>query len=99
MTKIIEGASLPDVPERLLRIKEVLSITGLSRSRLYALIKEGKFAEPFALGEGSRTVAWIASEVNDWVAHQIAVGRAKRGGTPIYQPKESDTNEREVTEA
>jgi prophage regulatory protein len=59
------------VSERLLRLKEVLNITGLSRSRLYALIKMQKFPMPIPIGEDSRTRGWIASQVDGWVTRQI----------------------------
>lgn len=53
---------------RLLRINEVTAITGLPRSSLYA---EKSFPDPVRLGEGRR-VAWVETEVDEWIAAQIA---------------------------
>lgn len=57
--------------ERLLRLREVMRITGLCRSAIYQYIKEGKFPSQVKLGEGSRAVAWVASQINEWVRRQI----------------------------
>ena len=59
-------------PERLLRLKEVQRITGLCRSAIYQCIKEGSFPPQVPLGEGSRAVGWVASEVYKWVQCRIA---------------------------
>lgn len=52
---------------RLLRLPEVLSRTGLSRSRLYA---DSSF--PKAVKIGDRAVAWVEQEVQAWVDARIA---------------------------
>lgn len=54
---------------RLIRLKEVMSITGLSRSSIYRYIDEGRFPESVAVGV--RSVAWIDTEVSRWVASRI----------------------------
>lgn len=59
-------------PERLVKLREVLHITGLSRSRLYVLVKEGKFPAPIAIGEGSRARGWVGSRIDEWVMRAIA---------------------------
>lgn len=43
--------------ERFLRLREVLDMTGLSRSSLYAMVSEGKFPEPVAIS--GRSKAWL----------------------------------------
>jgi prophage regulatory protein len=55
--------------ERLIRLSEVISITGLSRSRIYQYISEGKFPDNISLG--GRSVAWVESEVLRWVKNVI----------------------------
>ncbi len=57
----------------LLRRKEVERRTALSRSRVYALMKEGAFPKPVNLG--SMSVAWVESEVTQWIADRIADSR------------------------
>ena len=52
--------------DRILRLAEVLEITGLSRSSLYRAIREGRFIPPVELGKNSR--GWRASEIQAWIA-------------------------------
>ena len=54
--------------QRLMRLPEVLKLTGLSRSTLYRKIKAGQFPAPVSLGP--RSVAWRESEVLDWIANR-----------------------------
>ena len=49
----------------LLRLPEVLTRTGLSRTGVYRRIASGAFPAPVALGE--RAVAWRESEISDWI--------------------------------
>ena len=55
---------------RLLRLPEVSNLVGLKRSALYALIKGNAFPRPVPLGD--RCVAFVESEVRDWINHRIA---------------------------
>ncbi|GAB7198382.1 MULTISPECIES: helix-turn-helix transcriptional regulator [Dickeya] len=50
---------------RLIRLKDVISKTGLPRSTLYRRMKEGLFPLNVSIGENS--VAWVEHEVNDWI--------------------------------
>ena len=59
--------------DRILRLPDVKARTGLSRSSIYAYIKEGKFPKHIALGE--RSVGWYESEVDAWVASRQRVNR------------------------
>lgn len=56
--------------KRLLKLKIVTEVTGVSRSHLYALAKRGDFPKPVKLTE--RSSAWIESEVQDWIDSRIA---------------------------
>ena len=47
-----------------IRLKEVLSICGKSRSSVYASIKNGNFPAPVKVG--GRSSAWLKSEVLQW---------------------------------
>ena len=60
----------PEEPEKLIRRKKVEEITTLSRSRIYYLMQQGQFPKPIPLGKMS--VAWIESEVIEWVSSRIA---------------------------
>ncbi|HDZ9156520.1 TPA: AlpA family transcriptional regulator [Vibrio cholerae] len=54
---------------RLIRFREVLAMTGLSRSSMYRFIEENQFSTQVQLG--GRAVAWVESEVQEWIAQRI----------------------------
>lgn len=56
--------------ERFLRLCEVMALTGLRRSTLYAL---NGFPAPIALSP--RTVGWLRSEIEEWMAQRIKASR------------------------
>ena len=52
----------------ILRIKDVIKITQLSRTSIWRYSKSGSFPQPISLGgPGSRSTGWYASEVKDWL--------------------------------
>lgn len=54
---------------RFLRLNEVQERVGLGRTSIYKMMGEGKFPKPVnTLG---RTVAWIDSEVDEWMMDRI----------------------------
>lgn len=55
----------------LLKLKDVLAITGLSRSYVYALAQQDLFPKPVKLTE--RSSAWVAAEVEEWIESRIAL--------------------------
>lgn len=57
-----------------LRLPEVKAMIGLSKSSLYALIKEKQFPAPVRLG--TRAVAWVKSEVRQWAAARVHASRS-----------------------
>jgi len=57
----------------ILRLPAVKNKTGLSRSTLYQRIAGGRFPKPVSLG--ARAVGWIDTEVEAWLATQIASSR------------------------
>ncbi len=61
--------------KRILRLREVLSQTGLSRSTLYTLVKANDF--PRMINLGPRSVGWLESEVDEWIAQRVQTSRAK----------------------
>ena len=54
---------------RFIRISEVISTTGLSRSHIYDLISKGAFPRQYKLGE--RASGWLESEVSAWIQSKI----------------------------
>ncbi|MEZ8104158.1 helix-turn-helix transcriptional regulator [Vibrio cortegadensis] len=63
---------MPNVTTRLIRLNEVLVMTGLSRSGMYRSIEKRQFPSQVPIGD--RAVAWVESEVQDWV-HQRVLNR------------------------
>lgn len=55
---------------RLIRLKEVIELTGLSRSCIYKYIEEGRF--PRSVPLGGRSVGWVESEIHNWIQSAIA---------------------------
>lgn len=56
--------------DRFMRLPEVISTCGLSRSTIYDLISREQFPSQISLG--GKNVAWLASEVDDWMQARIA---------------------------
>ena len=61
---------------QLLTLRDVLHITALSRSSVYALMAENRFPKPLRIG--NRAVRWVEQEVLDFIASR------PRGGS--YRP-------------
>ena len=58
---------------RFIRKKEVIRLTGLSASSIYARAAEGAFPPPIKIG--GRASAWLEGEVREWMADRIATSR------------------------
>lgn len=71
----MEPMSANDTTTRpsLLRLEAVKARTCLSRSTIYAYMREGRFPQPVAISE--RCVAWIEAEIDGWIAERIALAR------------------------
>ncbi|UCX06275.1 helix-turn-helix transcriptional regulator [Shewanella glacialimarina] len=54
---------------RLIKLKAVMDCTGLGRSTIYKYIADKTFPKPAKLGK--RSVAWVESEVQDWILERI----------------------------
>jgi len=69
------------VSEAFLRRKAVEQRIGVAKSTLYAWISLGEFPRPVHLSSGA--VAWIASEVDEWIHARIEQTRGQpASGTP-----------------
>ena len=62
--------------DRFMRLPEVISTCGLSRSTIYDLISREQFPSQMSLG--GKNVAWLASEIDSWMQARIA---QRTGGT------------------
>jgi prophage regulatory protein len=63
------SVSMPE-PDRIIRLKTVLSRTGLSRSTIYRKITEGTF--PAQIRISVNGAGWRESDINRWVANPVA---------------------------
>jgi prophage regulatory protein len=54
-----------------LRVPDVLTAVGVSRSTLYEMMESGKFPKPVKPND-DRAVRWLASEVAAWQREKIA---------------------------
>ncbi len=66
----MNGLSPPIDAHRLLKLKQVVAVTGLARSTLYKYCAENGFPKPIHLGE--RNVAWVEREVQLWIQQKIS---------------------------
>ena len=58
-------------PQKLIRIKSVVNLTGLSKSYIYDLCKKGLFPANLQLVPGGTSVTWVAEEVQNWIEERI----------------------------
>lgn len=58
---------------RLIRMAEVLSKTGFKKAWIYQLISNESFPKPIKLG--SRAVAFIEDEVDQWIVERVNKSR------------------------
>jgi prophage regulatory protein len=65
----------PSRLRRILRLPEVLTVTGKKRSAIYESVANGTFPAPVPLGP--RAVGWLENELIDWQQEQIAARAAR----------------------
>ncbi|WP_127995718.1 helix-turn-helix transcriptional regulator [Piscinibacter defluvii] len=58
-------------PPAILRLPEVMRLTGLGRSTIYRLLAAGQFPSPVQLSV--RAVGWRRSDVDHWTAERPQV--------------------------
>jgi len=59
--------------KKIIRIKATKDLTGLSRSTIYAMQKEGMF--PHSISLGLRAVGWLESDIEAWIDTRISASR------------------------
>lgn len=62
--------------ENLIRLPEVQRRTGYGKAWIYKLIDAGQFPKQVKIG--TRSIAFLESEVDEWVANKIAESRSGR---------------------
>ena len=63
---------------RILRLPDVVQLTGLSRSSIYLRMANREFPESVSLG--GRAVGWVEQDVHDWIADKIEQSRVNDHG-------------------
>ena len=70
-------------PQEVLRLPQVMKITGLKAAGIYKAISEKRFPKPVPLLPGSRHVGWLASEIakhqQRCIAERDSKPKPKRG--------------------
>jgi len=59
---------------KFLRLAEVRNRVPYSRSTIYQLVTQGRFPKPINLG--ARAVAWLESDIDEWIAARVGNSRA-----------------------
>ena len=57
--------------KKLLRIRKVVDLTGISKSYIYMLAKKNEFPQPIELVPGGSSVAWVEAEIQEWISSRI----------------------------
>lgn len=63
------------IPNKLIRFSEAQHRTGYGKSWIYKLIAQGRFPKPVKIG--SRSIAFVESEVDEWINQRIAESRGE----------------------
>lgn len=69
---------------KFLRLKEVMTLTALSRSSIYKFMAEERFPQTLSLGD--RAVAWLESEIEEWMEEKL-LQRTQEGNGDVLTPK------------
>ncbi|MCW1971437.1 UNVERIFIED_ORG: prophage regulatory protein [Pantoea agglomerans] len=59
--------------QSLIRMSETTRRTGYGKAWIYRLISQNKFPKPIKIG--SRAIAFVESEVEEWIEQRIAESR------------------------
>lgn len=60
-------------PRRIIRLPQVCSRTGLSRSTIYEHISRGQF--PKQINLGPKSVGWLENDIERWIGERIEASR------------------------
>lgn len=57
--------------KRILRLKDVQTLTGLSRTMIYELQAKGEFPQSIKLVQSGRAMGWQYSDVINWIDSRV----------------------------
>jgi len=63
---------------KILRLPDVITRTGLSRSTIYLQISDNRFPRPVSLG--ARAVGWLESDIDRWIETRIELAQTEWEG-------------------
>ncbi|ETT03635.1 helix-turn-helix transcriptional regulator [Providencia alcalifaciens] len=66
--------TVTSLKENLIRLPEVQRRTGYCKAWIYKLMDAGQF--PKSVKIGTRSIAFVESEVDEWIANKIAESRS-----------------------
>ncbi|MDU6416541.1 AlpA family transcriptional regulator [Mixta calida] len=61
--------------QSLIRMSETMRRTGYGKAWIYRLISQNKFPKPIKIG--SRSIAFVESEVDEWINQRISESRGE----------------------
>lgn len=73
-----QDTSLNHFPEKAIRLREVCSRIGMSRTHVYRLVGRGLFPAPVRLSE--RVSVWREADVNGWLRQKFDSSNATTSG-------------------
>jgi prophage regulatory protein len=62
-----------NTPQSLLKLKDVVQLTGLSRSTIYNLLAENKFPKRIQITK--QRIAFLSIDVDKWISETAKAGR------------------------
>lgn len=61
--------------KKILRLRAAKDWTGLSRSTIYAMMKNGTF--PKSLSLGARAIGWLESDIQAWIDSRVSASKVE----------------------
>jgi predicted DNA-binding transcriptional regulator AlpA len=69
------------VPIRMLRLSQVMDVTGLRKTKIYELQKQGQFPNRVAIT--ANRVAWVEEDIQAWLAERVRRSRSASSPPPL----------------
>ena len=66
---------MASVPTRILRLRDVIDRTALSRSQIYRMVRSGLLPSPVFVC--NKVSGWVEAELEAWLAECVASGRKR----------------------
>lgn len=64
---------------RIMRLPEVIRITGMCKSSIYKAVGKGRFPKPRKLGQ--RAVGWLSDDVSQWLGDLARTSQTDGGAS------------------